>query len=75
MNFSYKFMAFNASPRACLGKHLALSQLQMKIVAVKIIQNYDIKITKGHKIEAATRLTLRSLRMKHGLSVTVTKKI
>ncbi|CAN6866009.1 unnamed protein product [Brassica oleracea] len=67
---SYKFMAFNAGPRACLGKHLAL--LQMKIVAVEIIQNYDFKVTEGHKIEAVPSIVLR---MKHGLNVTVTKKM
>ncbi|KAF8098310.1 hypothetical protein N665_0269s0034 [Sinapis alba] len=67
---SYKFMAFNAGPRACLGKHLAL--LQMKIVAVEIIQKYDFEVTKGHKIEPVPSVILR---MKHGLNVTVTKKI
>ncbi|KAH0857741.1 hypothetical protein HID58_086002, partial [Brassica napus] len=67
---SYKFMAFNAGPRACLGKHLALQQ--MKIVAVELIQNYDFKFTEGHKIEAVPSIVLR---IKNGLSVTVTKKM
>ncbi|KAG2302503.1 hypothetical protein Bca4012_060798 [Brassica carinata] len=65
---SYKFMAFNAGPRACLGKHLAFSQ--MKMVAVELIQNYDFKVTEGHKIEAIPSILLR---MEHGLSVTVKK--
>ncbi|KAG7585389.1 Cytochrome P450 [Arabidopsis thaliana x Arabidopsis arenosa] len=67
---SYKYVAFNSGPRTCLGKHLAL--LQMKIVALEIIKNYDFKVIEGHKIEAIPSILLR---MKHGLKVTVTKKI
>ncbi|XP_020866084.1 alkane hydroxylase MAH1 isoform X2 [Arabidopsis lyrata subsp. lyrata] len=67
---SYKYVAFNSGPRTCLGKHLAL--LQMKIVALEIIKNYDFKVIEGHKIEAIPSILLR---MKHGLKVTVTKKM
>ncbi|EOA34702.1 hypothetical protein CARUB_v10022270mg [Capsella rubella] len=67
---SYKYMVFNAGPRFCLGKHLAL--LQMKIVALEIIRNYDFKVVEGHKIEPVPSIVLR---MKHGLKVTVSKKI
>ncbi|CAN8241278.1 unnamed protein product [Cochlearia groenlandica] len=67
---SYKYMAFNAGPRACLGKHLAL--LQMKLVAIEIIQNYDFKVVEGHMIESVPSIILR---MKRGLKVTVSKKI
>ncbi|EOA34755.1 hypothetical protein CARUB_v10022327mg [Capsella rubella] len=67
---SYKFVAFSAGPRACLGKHLAL--LQMKMVVVDIIQNYDLKIVEGHTIDSVPSIILR---MKHGLRVTVSKKI
>ncbi|KAF3502744.1 hypothetical protein F2Q69_00041314 [Brassica cretica] len=67
---SYKLMAFNVGPRACLGKHLAL--MQIKIVAVEIIQKYDFEVTKGDKIKPVPSVILR---MKHGLSVKVTKKI
>ncbi|CAA7034501.1 unnamed protein product [Microthlaspi erraticum] len=65
---SYKFMAFNAGPRACLGKHLAM--VQMKIIAVEVIQKYDFKVVEGHKIEPVPSVILR---MKHGLKVTVGK--
>ncbi|KAG2238682.1 hypothetical protein Bca52824_092076 [Brassica carinata] len=44
---SYKFLSFNAGPRTCLGKEVALTQ--MKSVAVKIIQNYEIKMVEGQK--------------------------
>ncbi|CAA7047259.1 unnamed protein product [Microthlaspi erraticum] len=67
---SYKFMAFSAGPRACVGKHLAL--LQMKMIAVEVIQNYDFKVVEGHKIEPVPSVILR---MKHGLLVTVDKNI
>ncbi|KFK40984.1 hypothetical protein AALP_AA2G070000 [Arabis alpina] len=65
---SYKFLAFNAGPRTCLGKKLTF--LQMKIVAVEIIQNYDIKVVEGHKTQPVPSVLLR---MQHGLKVTVTK--
>nr|AIE57505.1 MAH1 [Camelina sativa] len=57
---SYKFLVFNSGPRTCLGKHLAL--LQMKMVAVNIIQNYDFKIVEGQMIEPVRSVILS---MKH----------
>ncbi|KAG7637151.1 putative cytochrome P450 [Arabidopsis thaliana] len=66
---SFKFLSFNAGPRTCLGKEVAMTQ--MKTVAVKIIQNYEIKVVEGHKIEPVPSIILH---MKHGLKVTVTKR-
>ncbi|KAF8075664.1 hypothetical protein N665_1073s0012 [Sinapis alba] len=66
---SFKFFAFNAGPRSCLGKQLAMNL--MKTVIVEILQNYDIHVIKGQKIEPLPGLILR---MKHGLSVTITKR-
>ncbi|CAH8361027.1 unnamed protein product [Eruca vesicaria subsp. sativa] len=66
---SFKFLAFNAGPRSCLGKQLAM--ILMKTVIVEILQNYDIHVIKGQKIEPLPGLILR---MKHGLSVTITKR-
>ncbi|XP_013691460.1 alkane hydroxylase MAH1-like isoform X1 [Brassica napus] len=66
---SSKFFAFNSGPRICPGKHLAM--LAMKNVVVEILQNYDIKVVKEHKIEPKPRLVLH---MKHGLRVTLTKR-
>ncbi|VVB09937.1 unnamed protein product [Arabis nemorensis] len=66
---SFKFLSFNAGPRTCLGKEVAMTQ--MKTVAVKIIQNYEIKIIEGHKIEPVPSVILH---MKHGLKVLVTKR-
>ncbi|KAG7571863.1 Cytochrome P450 superfamily [Arabidopsis suecica] len=66
---SFKFLSFNAGPRTCLGKEVAMTQ--MKTVAVKVIQNYEIKVVEGHKIEPVPSIILH---MKHGLKVTVTKR-
>ncbi|CAA7032568.1 unnamed protein product [Microthlaspi erraticum] len=66
---SFKFLSFNAGPRTCLGKDVALTQ--MKIVAVKLIQNYEIKVVEGHKVEPVPSVILH---MKHGLKVLVTKR-
>ncbi|KAJ4878372.1 Alkane hydroxylase MAH1 [Raphanus sativus] len=67
---SSKFLVFNAGPRTCLGKHLAL--LQMKMVSVEIIQNYNFKVVEGQKIEPVPSIILR---MKNGIKVTVSKNI
>ncbi|CAA7020590.1 unnamed protein product [Microthlaspi erraticum] len=66
---SYKFLSFNAGPRTCLGKEVAL--MQMKSVAVEIIQNYEMKVVEGQQIEPAPSVILH---MKRGLKVTVTKR-
>ncbi|CAF2049690.1 BnaA09g42120D [Brassica napus] len=66
---SFKFLSFNAGPRTCLGKEVAMTQ--MKTVAVKIIQNYEVKIVEGHKIEPVPSIILH---MKQGLRVMVTKR-
>ncbi|CAF1911633.1 unnamed protein product [Brassica napus] len=66
---SYKFLSFNAAPRTCLGKNLAINL--MKAVIVEILQNYEIKVINGQKIEPKPGLVLY---MKHGLKVTITKK-
>ncbi|KAG2240476.1 hypothetical protein Bca52824_090618 [Brassica carinata] len=66
---SFKFLSFNAGARTCPGKQLALTL--MKTVVVEIIQNYDINVIKGQKIEPDPGLILY---MKRGLKVTVTKR-
>lgn len=66
---SFKFLPFNAGPRSNLGKQLAM--ILMKTVVVEILQNFDIEVVKGQKIEPLPGLILR---MKHGLKVTITKR-
>ncbi|KAM0042427.1 putative cytochrome P450 [Helianthus debilis subsp. tardiflorus] len=64
---SYKFPIFNAGPRTCLGKNMALSQL--KIVATTIIYHYHIQLVEGHLV-----LPADVLEMKHGLKVRLNKR-
>ncbi|KAF8093157.1 hypothetical protein N665_0389s0020 [Sinapis alba] len=66
---SFKFLAFNSGPRTCLGKHLAITQ--MKMVVVELLQNFDVKVIKGQKIEPVLGFILS---VKHGLRVTITKR-
>lgn len=60
----YKFVAFNAGPRTCLGKDLAY--LQMKSVASAVLLRYRLTPVPGHRVEQKMSLTLF---MKNGLHV------
>ncbi|XP_010520223.1 PREDICTED: cytochrome P450 86A1 [Tarenaya hassleriana] len=60
----YKFVAFNAGPRTCLGKDLAY--LQMKSVASAILLRYRLCPVPGHRVQQKMSLTLF---MKNGLRV------
>ncbi|RDX75595.1 Cytochrome P450 86A1, partial [Mucuna pruriens] len=60
----YKFVAFNAGPRTCLGKDLAY--LQMKSVASAVLLRYRLSPVPGHRVQQKMSLTLF---MKHGLRV------
>ncbi|KAL0353405.1 UNVERIFIED_CONTAM: Alkane hydroxylase MAH1 [Sesamum angustifolium] len=63
---SYKFTAFNAGPRSCLGKEMSFTQ--MKIVAAAIISRFKIEVAEGHPVCPSTSVMLH---MKHGLKVKV----
>ncbi|KAJ8748848.1 hypothetical protein K2173_013279 [Erythroxylum novogranatense] len=69
MHDSYKFVAFNAGPRVCLGKDLAY--LQMKSVAASVLLQHRLAVVPGHKVEQKMSLTLF---MKYGLRVNVYKR-
>jgi len=66
---SYKFIAFNAGPRTCLGKDVSF--IQMKMVASSIIWNYRVQVVEGHPALPSISVVLH---MKHGLKVRVTKR-
>ncbi|XP_002521474.2 alkane hydroxylase MAH1 [Ricinus communis] len=66
---SYKYIAFNAGPRTCLGKDLTF--LQMKIVASAIIWNYSLQVVDNRP---ATPCNSVVLHMKGGLKVRVSKR-
>ncbi|PWA79478.1 cytochrome P450 [Artemisia annua] len=59
---SYKFVTFNAGPRACVGKDMSFSQL--KIVSATAIYRYHIELVKCHPVLPAESMVLQ---MKHGL--------
>ncbi|KAF5777715.1 putative cytochrome P450 [Helianthus annuus] len=66
---SYKFPAFNAGPRTCLGKQTSFTQ--MKIVAATIIYHYHVELVEGHPVIPSESVILE---MKHGLKVRLTKR-
>ena len=66
----YKFVAFNAGPRTCLGKDLAY--LQMKSVASAVLLRYQLSLVPGHRVEQKMSLTLF---MKKGLRVYLQPRI
>ncbi|XP_052191353.1 alkane hydroxylase MAH1-like [Diospyros lotus] len=66
---SYKFLAFNAGPRTCLGKDVAFTE--MKAVAAAIIHNYNVQVVEGHPVAPNTSIILY---MNHGLKVKVTRR-
>lgn len=63
---SFKFVAFNAGPRICLGKDLAY--LQMKSIAAAVLLRHRLTVAPGHRVEQKMSLTLF---MKYGLKMNV----
>ncbi|KAK1418893.1 hypothetical protein QVD17_28043 [Tagetes erecta] len=61
---SYKFPAFHAGPRTCLGKEMGM--IQMKMVAIAVICNYHVELEKGHLVCPSDSIILQ---MKYGLKV------
>ncbi|CAI9109207.1 OLC1v1008982C2 [Oldenlandia corymbosa var. corymbosa] len=66
---SYKFLAFNAGPRTCLGKDAAFTQ--MKCVAAAIIHNYSVRVVDGHDVHPNASVILY---IKNGLKVRISKR-
>ncbi|KAK9068146.1 hypothetical protein SSX86_012257 [Deinandra increscens subsp. villosa] len=64
---SYKFPAFHAGPRTCLGKEMAM--IQMKMVAIAVICNYHVELVEGHLVCPNPVI----LQMKYGLKVRLTR--
>ncbi|TKY50476.1 Alkane hydroxylase MAH1 [Spatholobus suberectus] len=66
---SYKFIAFNAGPRTCLGKDLSF--IQMKMVATAILHKYRVQVVEGYVATPSLSIVLL---MKDGLKVKITKR-
>ncbi|XP_074264357.1 alkane hydroxylase MAH1-like [Silene latifolia] len=63
---SYKFLAFNAGPRTCVGKDMAFTE--MKIVAATVLRNYRIEPVDGFQGVPDISIILH---MKYGFKVKV----
>ncbi|XP_058760838.1 alkane hydroxylase MAH1-like [Vicia villosa] len=66
---SYKFIAFNAGPRSCIGKGISL--IQMKMVAAAILWKFHIQVVENQSVTPKISVVLR---MEHGLKVKVSKR-
>ncbi|KAM3206429.1 hypothetical protein ACQJBY_061873 [Aegilops geniculata] len=66
---SYKFLAFNAGARSCLGKHISV--LQMKSVIAAMVWNFHFEMLTGHVVEPKPSVVLK---MKNGLLAKVHKR-
>uniref|UniRef100_J3M4I7 Cytochrome P450 n=1 Tax=Oryza brachyantha TaxID=4533 RepID=J3M4I7_ORYBR len=66
---SYKFAAFNAGPRSCLGKDLGLSNI--KIAAAAVVYNFRVELVGGHVVEPKDSVVLHT---KNGLLVRVKRR-
>ncbi|KAJ3690499.1 hypothetical protein LUZ61_019663 [Rhynchospora tenuis] len=63
----FKYSAFHAGPRSCLGKEMAY--IQIKSVVACLLKNFELEVMeKNKRPEMVLSLTLR---MKHGLAVRV----
>ncbi|XP_048503099.1 LOW QUALITY PROTEIN: alkane hydroxylase MAH1 [Beta vulgaris subsp. vulgaris] len=66
---SYKFLAFNAGPRTCLGKEIAFTQ--MKMIAATLIHNFHFQVVEDDNIYPDVSVILH---MKHGFKVKIHKR-
>ncbi|CAN1165884.1 Noroxomaritidine synthase 3 [Linum perenne] len=66
---SYKFMAFAAGPRACLGKNMTF--VYVKQVACALLYNYKVEMVGGHEVVPMFSILLF---IKDGLKVRVSKR-
>ncbi|XP_057811099.1 alkane hydroxylase MAH1-like [Salvia miltiorrhiza] len=66
---SYKFPAFNAGPRSCVGKEMAL--VQMKMVAAAILYGYEVRVVEGHRVAPRDSIILQA---RDGLKVLLSKR-
>ncbi|PIN04526.1 Cytochrome P450 CYP4/CYP19/CYP26 subfamily [Handroanthus impetiginosus] len=66
---TFKFPAFNAGPRTCIGKQMAF--IQMKMVAAAIMYHYNVQVVEDHQVSPRCSIMLKT---KHGLRVRLSRK-
>jgi cytochrome P450 len=62
----YAQFTFGGGPRLCIGKHLAL--LQMQLIVVMMMQRYRLHCVPGHPVEIVPRMALQ---LRYGLKMTL----
>ncbi|TKV97376.1 hypothetical protein SEVIR_9G489800v4 [Setaria viridis] len=62
----FRFVAFHAGPRACMGKEMAY--IQMKSIVASVLEELDVAVDGAYRPRQVASLTLR---MAEGLPVTV----
>lgn len=65
----FKFPAFQAGPRTCLGQNMAY--LEAKMVLANLLRHYSFQLCPSHVVSYENAFTLP---MKNGLKVTVTRR-
>jgi cytochrome P450 len=53
---AFKFVAFNAGPRLCLGKNLAM--LEMKLIVASLLSKYHVELQRPEDVTYAISFTL-----------------
>ncbi|CAN1287075.1 Alkane hydroxylase MAH1 [Linum perenne] len=66
---SYKFAAFNAGPRSCLGRKIAITQL--KVAASCVLRKYKIDVVEGQRVVPGLGIVLF---MRYGLKIKVSQR-
>ena len=66
----YQFVTFNAGPRICLGKSLAL--LELKTAIATLYRQFHFELKTSQPVTYGTSLTLP---MKHPLRMKVSKRV
>ncbi|BAZ23013.1 cytochrome P450 [Kalymmatonema gypsitolerans NIES-4073] len=63
---SYSYFPFGGGPRYCIGKHLAL--LEMQLIVAMMVQKYRLRCVPGHPVKASPKIILHP---RYGLPMTV----
>ncbi|XP_050211417.1 alkane hydroxylase MAH1-like [Mercurialis annua] len=66
----YKFLAFNAGARTCLGKDTAI--YEMKAMASVVFHNYDIQLVEEHHVVPNCSSII--LHIKHGMMAKISRR-